>query len=79
MHEIGSHIVQDPLVVGDDQDAEAVFVVQPLHALRHRAQRVDIKAGVRLVEDGDVGLQHRELQDLRALLLTAGEAVVEMA
>ena len=65
--------------MGDDQRAQALLVVQALDALGDGAQRVDVKARVGLVEDRDVGGEHRHLQDLRALLLAAGEAVVEMA
>ena len=35
------------------------------------AQRVDVEAGVGLVEDRDLRPQHRELEDLHALLLAA--------
>ena len=46
---------------------------------RDLAQRVDVEAGVGLVEHGDVGLEHRHLEHLVALLLAAGEALVEVA
>ena len=46
---------------------------------RDLAQRVDVEAGVGLVEHRDVGFEHRHLQDLVALLLAAGEALVEVA
>ena len=65
--------------MGDDQRAEALLVVQLLDALGDRPQRVDVEARVGLVEDRHVGREHRHLQDLRALLLAAGEAVVEVA
>ena len=42
------------------------------------AQRVDVEAGVGLVEHRDVGLHQRHLQDLVALLLAAGETLVEV-
>ena len=41
------------------------------------AQRVDVEAGVELVEDGDARLEHRELQRLVALLLAARQVDVE--
>ena len=65
--------------MGDDQGAEALLVVQALDALGDRPQRVDVEARVGLVEDRDIGREHRHLQDLGALLLAAGEAVVEVA
>ncbi len=39
----------------------------------HHAQGVDVQAGVGLVEDRDLRLQQTQLQDLVALLLTAGK------
>ena len=50
-----------------------------LHAAGDDLQRVDVEARVGLVEHGDPRLQHRHLQDLDALLLAAGEAVVQVA
>ncbi len=49
-----------------------------VHAVRDDSERVDVEAGVGLVEHGDLRLQHRHLQDLDALLLTAREAVVQV-
>jgi len=40
---------------------------------------VDVEAGVGLVEDGELRLEHRHLEDLVALLLAAGEAFVDRA
>jgi hypothetical protein len=42
-------------------------------------QRVDVEAGVGLVEDRELRLEQRELQHLVALLLAAGEALVDAA
>ena len=42
-------------------------------------QRVDIQAGVGLVQDGQRRLENRHLQGLVALLLTAGEPLVDRA
>ena len=50
-----------------------------LDAVGDDAQRVDVEAGVGLVEDGDPRLEHRHLEDLDALLLAAREAVVDVA
>src|SRR3546814_9389821 len=41
------------------------------------AERIDVEAGVDLVEDGDAGADGGELHRLVALLLTAGEVDVE--
>ena len=79
VHELRLDVVQDALVVGDDQRAHADLRVQRVDALGDDAQGVDVEARVGLVEHGDLGLEHRHLQDLAALLLAAREAVVEMA
>ena len=76
--EVGLDHVQDALVVGDDQDAH-VGAGELVDALGDGAQRVDVEAGVGLVEDRDLRPQQRQLQQLHALLLAAGEAVVEVA
>jgi hypothetical protein len=44
---------------------------QRVHALGHDAQRVDVEARVGLVEDGQLRLEQRHLEDLVALLLAA--------
>src|SRR3954454_17220809 len=50
VHELGLDEVQDALVVRDDQDAERVALVDRVDRRRDRAQRVDVEAGVGLVE-----------------------------
>ena len=40
-------------------------------------QRVDVEAGIGLVEHRELRLQQRHLQDLVALLLAAGEADID--
>ena len=51
----------------------------PVHALADDAQSVDVEARVGLVQDRDLRLEQFELQDLVALLLPAGEALVDAA
>src|SRR5262249_33582150 len=70
--------VEDALVVGDDQNAHP-GARELVDALGDDAERVDVQSRVGLVEDRELGLEHRELQDLHALLLAAGEAVVQVA
>ena len=66
--------------MGDGQDAEVGPVAAHLpHPVGHHPQGVDVEPGVGLVEDGHLRLQHRHLEDLVALLLAAGEALVEVA
>src|SRR5690606_7034286 len=63
---------------GDDEAAE-VGAARGVDALRDDLQRVDVEAGVGLVEDRVAGLEDEELEDLGALLLAAGEALVQVA
>ena len=78
VHEIGRDVVEDALVVRDHERAH-VRADELVDAARDDAQRVDVEPGVGLVEDRDLRLQQRHLQDLDPLLLAAGEAVVQVA
>jgi hypothetical protein len=77
VHEIGLDVVEDPLVMRDQKRAH-VGPDEVFDAAGDDLQRVDVQAGVGLVEHSDLRLQHRHLQDLDALLLAAGEAVVQI-
>jgi hypothetical protein len=79
VHAVGSQLVQQPVVVGDREHAEAVLVRGRFDAPAHRAERVDVEAGVDLVEDRDAWMEHGQLQRLVALLLAAGQVDVERA
>ena len=59
VHAVGAQLVQQAVVVGDGQHAEAVLVRRRLDAAGAGAQGVDVEAGVELVEDGDRGCEHR--------------------
>ena len=63
----------------DREHAEAVLGGHRLDPARHVAQRVDVEAGVDLVEHRELRLEHRELQRLGPLLLAAGELDVDAA
>ena len=78
VHEVGLDVVEDPLVVRDDERAH-LGADEVAHAARDDPQRVDVEAGVGLVEHRDPRGEHRHLEDLDALLLAAGEAVVQVA
>ena len=66
--------------MGDEEHAESrPFAAHGLHAVGHDAQRVDVEARVGLVEHGQLRVEHGHLQDLVALLLAAGEALVQVA
>src|SRR5437763_5331976 len=58
---------EDPVVVRHE-DRGIVGAAQLLHRLRHGFHRVDIEAGVGLVEDRKLGLEHRQLEDFVAIL-----------
>ena len=75
--DVGLQLVEQAAVVGDGQHAEAVVVRQRLDAPGHGPQGVDVEAGVDLVEHGELGVQHRQLQRLVALALAAGQVDVE--
>ena len=75
---VGHDVIEQPLVVGDQQHA-AIGGAQRIHAARHHLQRVDVEAGVGLVEHRERGLEHQHLQDLVALLFAAGETFVDAA
>ena len=77
MHEVGLDVVEDALVVRDHDGAQ-VGPDEAAHTACHDPQRVDVEAGVGLVEHRDPRFQHRHLQDLDALLLAAGEAVIQV-
>src|SRR5271169_2540955 len=79
VHELRVDIPKDPGVVRDQQDAAMLGFGVAVDALADHPQRVDIQAGVGLVEDRDLRLQQTQLQDLVALLLTAGKAFVDAA
>ena len=62
----------------DEEDAH-VGRAERLDAARDDLQRVDVEAGVGLVEHRELRAEHVHLQHLEPLLLTAGEAVVHGA
>ena len=62
-----------------DHERAHVRADKLLDALGDDLEGVDVEPGVGLVEHRDLRLQHRHLQDLDALLLAAGEPVVQVA
>ena len=50
-----------------------------VHTLADDLQGVDVQAAVRLVQQGEGGLQQEHLQDLEALFLAPAETVVQVA
>src|SRR5262249_27645222 len=78
VHDVGGHVVQEPLVVRH-QDHRVVGPPECLDAARHDPEGVDVEARVGLVEYRELRLEHRHLEDLVALLLAAREALVDRA
>src|SRR6266540_1550752 len=79
VHPVRTQLAQEAGVVGDGEHAQVAVLGLRLHASSDVAQGVDVEAGVDLVEDGDLGLEHGKLERLGALLLAAGELDVDPA
>src|SRR5690606_32370927 len=75
--EVRLDVVEDPLVVGDQQDAAIGLALVAVDSLGDDAQGIDVQTGVGLVHDGELRLEQVELQNLVALLLATGEALVD--
>ena len=70
MNEIGHDVVEQALIVGHD-DESALRAAQGVDALGDDLERVNVKPGIRLVEEAKLGLKDSELEDLVALFLAA--------
>lgn len=57
VHVFRVDVAQDAGVVRDQQDAAVLGSGVAVHPLADHAQRVDVQAGVGLVQDGDLGLE----------------------
>ena len=68
-------IVKDALIVGDD-DEGAFAVAQRVHALGDDFQSIDVQPGIRFIENAQLRLKHRHLQNVVALFLATGETHV---
>ena len=62
-----------------DHQHGAVGRAQRIDAFGHQLQRIDVEAGIGFVEDGELRLEQRHLENLQPLLLAAGEADIERA
>jgi hypothetical protein len=78
MHHVGDDIIEQPLVMRDDHE-RAVGRAQPVDALGHDLEGIDVEAGIGLIEHTQPRLQERHLQDLVALLLAAREPDIDPA
>ena len=64
--------------MGDEQDAQ-VWSSQGVHALRYNLEGINIQAGICLVHQRDFWFEQGHLENLGALFLAAGEAIVNRA
>src|SRR5271169_4652478 len=62
--------------MGDD-DEGALIRAQPIDAFGDDSERIDVEAGIGLVEHAKTRLEERHLQNLVALLLAAGKADID--
>ena len=60
----------------DHENTELVGFLGAGHTFGDNAQRVNVKAGVGFIEDGELRLEQFELQHFGTLLLAAGETLV---
>src|SRR5690625_1515630 len=79
MHEVRLDVAQDARVVGDEQDALVPVLLEAVHPVGDDPQRVDVQTRVGLIQDRHLRVQQSKLQDFLTLLLTTGEAGVEVA
>jgi hypothetical protein len=79
MHLVGVHIVEQALVMRDQQHGLIGLAHDRIDPLTHRAQRIDVEAGIRLVEDRQLGVEDAHLHHLGALLFAARKADVHIA
>src|SRR3981081_1671691 len=70
MHHVRDDIIEQTLVVRDDHEG-ALGRTQPVDAIGHDLERIDVEPGIGLVEHAEPRLQERHLQDFVALLLAA--------
>src|SRR5699024_11798979 len=75
--DVCSSDLDDPLLVGDDEDGLVLAVVEGLEGLGETGEAPKVDAGLGLVEDHEVGILGQHRGDLYALDLAAGERAEE--
>ena len=78
VHVVGLNEVQDPLVVGHQNDS-LVRPAERIDAICDDLQRIDVEPRVRLVEERQLGVEYGQLEDLVTLLFAARETFVYVA
>ena len=79
MHYIRLDVPQNPCVVSDEENSRVILILEPIDALAHNFERINIKTRVRFIKDRNLWLHQPHLQNLVALLFTAREAFVYVA
>src|SRR6185436_18564470 len=79
MDEVRLDVAQDPGVVRDQQDADVTAGGNTVDTFGDDLEGIDVQPGVGLVQDGHLGAQQLHLENLVALLLAAGETLVDIA
>src|SRR3984957_15716904 len=74
--DVGHDVVEQALIVGD-HDHGAFGRAQPVDAVGHDLERIDVEARIGLVEHRELRFEQRHLQDFIALLLAAREADID--
>ena len=75
---IGHDIIEQALIMGDQQRG-TIWPAHRIDAIGNNAQRIDVEAGIGLIEHGKEWLQHVHLHHLVALLLAARKTLVHGA
>ena len=75
---VRNDVVEQALVVGDDEHAD-ICPSESIHSCGDDLECIDIETAICLVKHRIGGLEHRHLENLTTLLLTAGEAFVHRA
>src|SRR5712692_1010082 len=78
VHHVGHDVIEQALIVRDHHEG-SIGRAQPVDAVGHDLERIDVEAGIGLVEHAKPRLQQRHLQDFVTLLLATGKADIDAA
>src|SRR3546814_21140956 len=70
MHKIRFHIIEQPLIMGDEQHCLIRSPHDRIDPRTHGTQRIDVEAAIRLVPYSQLGIKNAHLHHFIALLLT---------
>src|SRR5699024_1199467 len=76
VYEVRNNVVEDALVVRNHDDSAVGLLLVGVDSVGNDAQRVNVEAGAGLIHDSELCLEKVKLHNLVALLLAAGEALV---